>query len=40
VPTDSELEAISEFLEALSTLDLVLPGDPRRRKLRFKSQLR
>lgn len=38
--TNSESEAISEFLETLSMLDLVLPGDPRRRKLRFKSQLR
>ena len=37
---DSESEAIAAFLEHLSTLDLVLPGDPRRRKLRFKSQLR
>jgi hypothetical protein len=38
--TNSESEAISDFLHVLSTLDLVLPGDPRRRKLRFKSQLR
>ena len=38
--TDSESEAISDFLEPLSTLDFVLPGDPRCRKLRFKSQLR
>jgi transposase-like protein len=38
--TGAEAEAITEFLEDLSSLDLHLPGDPRRRKLRFKSQLR
>ena len=38
--THSESEAISEFLETLSTFDLVRPGAPSRRKLRFKSQLR
>ncbi len=32
--------AATAFLDDLSTLDLVLPGDPRRRKLRFRSQLR
>lgn len=36
----SEAAAVSEFLADISTLDLHLPGDPRRRKLRFKSQLR
>jgi transposase len=38
--TNSESKAIAAFLDDISTLDLVLPGDPRRRKLRFKSQLR
>lgn len=38
--TRSELDAIAPFLADLSALDLRLPGDPRRRRLRFKSQLR
>ncbi|MBX3211201.1 MAG: hypothetical protein KF850_04150 [Labilithrix sp.] len=38
--TRSELDAIEPFLADLSALDLRLPGDPRRRRLRFKSQRR
>lgn len=38
--TAAEARAIHEFLADLSTLDLHLPGDPRRRRLRFKSQPR
>jgi hypothetical protein len=38
--TAAEADAIHDFLADLSTLDLHLPGDSRRRRLRFKSQLR
>lgn len=38
--TAAEAEAISMFLAEVSRLRLRLPGDPRRRQLRFKSQLR
>lgn len=35
----TEAAAIGAFLRAASALDLTLPGDPHRRKLRFRSQL-
>ena len=38
--TAAESESIAEFLSEVSRLGLRLPGDPRRRKLRFKAQLR
>jgi hypothetical protein len=38
--TDAEADAITTFLANLSALGLHLPGDPRGRNLRFKSQLR
>ena len=37
--TVAEAESINEFLKDVSRLGLRLPGDSRRRKLRFRSQL-
>jgi hypothetical protein len=37
--TRSEARAIASFLRDVSRLNLTLPGDPRRRKLRFRSQI-
>ena len=37
--TRSEGIAIAAFLRAVSTLDLTLPGDPNRRRLRFRAQV-
>ncbi len=37
--TTAEAESINAFLAEVSRLKLRLPGDPRRRTLRFKSQL-
>ena len=36
---DPERRAIASLLRDVSDLDLTLPGDPRRRKLRFRSQV-
>ncbi len=37
--TRAEARAIADFLRDLSRLDLTLPGDPRRRKLRNRTDL-
>jgi len=35
----AERRAIANLLRDVSSLDLTLPGDPRRRRLRFRAQL-
>jgi hypothetical protein len=37
--TRAEMHAVASFLRIVSALDLTLPGDERRRKLRFRSQV-